>query len=106
MTGPASSEPVSAEAGARVIADAVRACPDVAALTRGPFGTVATYLPGGLVGGVAVRDDEVEVHVVARYGTPLPETAERVRAAATPYAEGRPVTVVVDDIDAGPAAHI
>lgn len=100
MNGPAFSEPASGEA-ARVIADAVRACPDVAALSRGPFGTFGTYLAGGLVAGVAVREDEVEVHVVARYGPPLPETAERVRAAATPYADGRPVTVVVDDI-AGP----
>ena len=97
MTGPASSD----EEPARVIADAVSACPGVSALSRGPYGTVATYLPGGYVGGVAVRDDEVEVHVVARYGPPVPETAAQVRAAATPLAGGRAVTVVVDDIDAG-----
>lgn len=90
----------SDEDAARTIAGAVSDCPDVAALSRGPFGTVATYLPGGSVGGVAVRDDEVEVHVVARYGTPVPETASRVRDAVRPYAGGRAVTVVVDDIDA------
>ncbi|HEY3687421.1 MAG TPA: hypothetical protein VGL93_30570 [Streptosporangiaceae bacterium] len=86
---------------ARLIADAVLACPDVAALSRGPFGTVATYLPGAFVGGVAVRDDEVEVHVVAHYGRPVPEIAARVRDIVTPYAGDREVTVVVDDIDIG-----
>jgi len=94
MTGLASSD----EEPARIIADAVTACPDVAALSRGPFGTVATYLPGGYVGGVALRDDEVEVHVVARYGPPVPRTAERVRDAVRPHAGDRAVHVVVDDI--------
>lgn len=86
---------------ARIIADAVLACPDVAALSRGPFGTIASYLPGDFVGGVAVRDDEVEVHVVARYGPPVPGIAARVRDIVTPHAGDREVTVVVDDIDIG-----
>ena len=99
-----SSSPGSSSEPARVIAGAVLARPDVAALSRGPFGTVATYLPGDLVPGVAVRDDEVEVHVVARYGRPVREIADDVRAAVVPHAGDRAVTIVVDDLDIGAAA--
>src|SRR5690606_24097024 len=64
---------------ARALAERVRACPDVADLAAGPFGTIATYLPGGKVSGVAVRPGEVEIAIVARYGRPLPRIAEEVR---------------------------
>ncbi|WP_239137009.1 hypothetical protein [Sphaerisporangium rufum] len=87
------------------IAAAVTGCPDVAGLARGPL---ATYLAGRTVPGVAVRDDAIEVAVVARYGRPLAEIAEQVRAAVAPLAGGRPVDVRVDDIsmpgDGGTAA--
>jgi hypothetical protein len=79
------------------IARAVEGCSGVAALARG---TVATYLPGRVVTGVAVRDTEVEVAVVARYGRRMAELAADVRAAVTPLAPGRPIHVRIDDLEA------
>lgn len=83
---------------ARRIAERVLTCPDVADLSRGPFGVVATYLPGGLVPGVAVRDDAIEVDIVARYGRPLPEVADLVRDAIGDLAGGRRVDVTIVDV--------
>ncbi|MBE3010793.1 hypothetical protein IL992_16545 [Microbispora sp. NEAU-D428] len=80
------------------MADRVLSCPDVADLSRGPFGVVATYLPGGLVPGVAVRDDVIEVDIVARYGRPLPEVADLVRDAIGDLAAGRRVDVTIADV--------
>jgi hypothetical protein len=89
------------------VAAVARGCPLVAGLTGGRFGEVATYRPGGRTLGVRQADGAVEVHVVARWGTPLPELADVVRSAVTPYAGGLPVAVFVDDIelpdDASPA---
>ncbi|MDP9849464.1 hypothetical protein [Streptosporangium lutulentum] len=75
------------------VADAVRRCPDVVDLSSGPFATVATYLPGRKVPGVALRDDEVEISIVARQGRPLPEVADEVRAAIASLVGDRPVNV-------------
>lgn len=80
------------------IADAVRRCPDVADLSGGPFGTVATYLPGERVAGVALRDDEVEVSIVVQMGRPLPEIAQEVRTAIAPLVGDRPVNVYIGGI--------
>ncbi|MFC4535044.1 hypothetical protein [Sphaerisporangium dianthi] len=77
------------------VARAVQGCPDVASLAGGP---VATYLAGRTVAGVAVRDTEVEVAVVARYGRPLAEIAAEVRAAVEPLVPGLPVHIRIDDI--------
>ncbi|MEU4538811.1 hypothetical protein AB0G15_28575 [Streptosporangium sp. NPDC023825] len=86
--------PVLGAAGlAHRIADAVRRCPDVVDLSGGPFGTVATYLPGERLAGVALRENEVEVSVVVRLGRPLPEIADGVRAAVAPMVGDRPVNV-------------
>jgi len=89
------------EAPARRVAERVLSCPDVARLSGGPFGTVATYLPGDLVPGVALRDDQIEVHVVARYGRPLPEVAAEVREAIGDLAGGRRVDVTIADVITG-----
>ncbi len=51
---------------------AALSCPDVARLSGGLVGEVATYLPGRQVTGVRFTDEEVEVHIVARWGPPLP----------------------------------
>ena len=92
---PESRNPASAEAEglAHGIADAVRRCPDVVDLSGGPFGTVATYLPGERVPGVALHEDGIEVSVVVKLGRPLPEIADEVRAAVVPMAGDRPVNV-------------
>ena len=82
----------------------MRRCPHVQELSAGPFGVVATYLPGRRIPGVVIRADRsgapvVEVHVVARYGPPVPEVAAEVRAAVAGVAgPRRSVTVVVDDL--------
>ncbi|MDP8975029.1 MAG: hypothetical protein M3N28_01405 [Actinomycetota bacterium] len=97
-------------AGEEVDPDAVSAaalsCPDVAALSGGIAGEVATYLPGRRVPGVRLNDDEVEIHIVARWRTNLPEVADAVRRAVRPVTGGRRVSVYVEDIEVpgeGPA---
>jgi uncharacterized alkaline shock family protein YloU len=88
------------------VASSATACPSIAGLSGGRFGEVATYLPGRRIVGIRQVDGVVEVHVVARWGTPLPEVAELVRAAVAPAAGGVTVSVFVDDIEvpADPAA--
>lgn len=85
---------------AEVIAARVAEHPGVAGLHGGPFGTVASYLPGRRVIGVVVDETNgaVELAVVARLGTPLPELVtdlrQRVSALAGPVA----VHVLIADI--------
>ncbi|HVL06495.1 MAG TPA: hypothetical protein VM388_10935 [Acidimicrobiales bacterium] len=81
------------------VAAAALGCPLIADLTGGRFGEVATYLPGRRITGVREVDGTVEVHVVARWGTPLPEVADVLRAAVEPHAGGVPVAVFVEDIE-------
>ena len=78
---------------------AVVACPPVARMAGGQFGEVATYLPGRRLPGVRLTGDELEIHVVARWGPSLPEVADAVRRAVAPVAGGLPVTVYIDDIE-------
>lgn len=80
------------------VAAAALGCPLIADLTGGPFGEIATYLPGRRVLGVRSTGGEVEVHVVARWGVALPEVADAVRVAVAPLVGGVPVAVFVDDI--------
>lgn len=77
------------------IAETVAGCPAVADLAAGP---VATYLPGRIVRGVAVHDDDVRIAVIARYGPPLAEVAAQVRSAVAPLAPGSRLDVQIDDI--------
>ena len=81
------------------IAAAALGCPLVADLTAGRFGEVATYGPGHRIPGVRLVEGEVELHVVAKWGVPLPEVADVLRLAVAPYAGGLPVAVFVDDIE-------
>ncbi len=94
--GPAAAKEPAAQT-ADLIAVAVRAVRGVADLHSGSFGEVATYLPGRRVPGVRIRDEETEVHVVLRWGAPVLETADAVRAAARTYVR-TPVLVVVQDV--------
>jgi hypothetical protein len=81
------------------VAAAALGCPLIADLSGGRFGEIATYLPGRRILGVRELEGTVEVHVVARWGTPLPEVADVLRAAVAPHAGGLPVAVFVEDIE-------
>lgn len=87
------------EPSADTIAATVSGLPAVARLSGGTVGEVATYLPGRRVTGIRVQDDAVTVHLVARYGTPLPEVADAVRSAIAGLVGGRRVDVGVDDVE-------
>ena len=78
---------------------ATLSCPEVAEMSGGLVGEAATYLPGRRVAGVRVLDGEVEVHIVARWGTNLPEVADAVRRAVKPLVGALPTTVYVEDIE-------
>lgn len=80
----------------RVVA-AVRAVPGVADLHSGPFGEVATHLPGRRVQGVQVRNNRCSVHIVLLWDNPVLATADRVRAAVTPLVR-TPVDVRIEDV--------
>lgn len=88
------------DALAEPVASAVLACPSVAGLSGGPFGTVGTYLPGRRVTGVQITDTTVTVRIVARLA-PLRRIEAEVRAAVAPLVPGLPVHLGVDDLDAG-----
>ena len=99
---------------ARGVAAAARAVPGVAALSPGRFAPAATYGPGGVVHGVAVRRRTggvaVEVHLSAAYAPALdlPALAARVRrAVAVALGAGGAgprlqIDVVFDDVQVGP----
>ncbi|MBF8190781.1 hypothetical protein ITP53_34745 [Nonomuraea sp. K274] len=93
---PAASTAATADAG--VIAERARGCRGVAGLSGGPFGTVATYLPGERLPGVSVAGHAVEIAIVATMERPLPETADEVRRAVTDVAGDRPINVRIDDV--------
>jgi hypothetical protein len=80
------------------VAAAVAAAPGVAALSGGRLGGVGTYLPGRRVTGVVVRDGDIEVRVIGRYGVPVGTIAAEVRRAAEPFASGQPVHVIIEDL--------
>lgn len=79
------------------VAAAVRTVPGVADLHTGAFGEVATHLPGRRVEGVQIRTDHCAVHVVLYWGSPVLETADRVRSAVTQLV-GTRVDVTVEDV--------
>ena len=81
------------------VAAAALGSPLIAGLTGGHFGEVATYLPGRRLVGVREVDGTIEVHVVAKWGKPLPEVADVVRAAVAPHTGDAPVAIFVDDIE-------
>jgi hypothetical protein len=91
---------------AEAVADVVLAHPAVVRLSGGPFGTIASYLPGRRVVGVRLplrETDPVEVAVVARMGSVLPlmaaELGEAVVAVLGPVA----LDVTVTDVEEAPA---
>lgn len=103
MTDPAGASPSAAAqlaGGVDVdaVAAAVRACPGVDDLDGGPFDAVASYLPGRRVPGVRVSTNRVMVQVRGRWGVPLPQVGDQVRAAVHPFLAGRRLDIVVSDI--------
>lgn len=88
----------SSAALAERVAEVAVTCPDVLRLTAGPRGRIATYRAGRPLAGVAVRDGEVEVGVVVRYGRSCVEIAEDVRRLVRPLAGPRLVDVLIGDL--------
>ncbi len=86
-----------------VIAAAVLACPQVARLSGGLAGEVATYLPGRRVTGVRITPSRIEVSVVAAYGPTAADIAAQVRDAVRAVAGHGPVDVVIADLELPPA---
>lgn len=101
MPGPALIDGAEIDAVAAVI----RGCAGVSALDSGPFGEVASYLPGRIVPGVAVDDSRIRVQVRSEWGVPATDVAAQIRAAVAPLAGPRPVDVTIADIDDPPAAQ-
>ena len=87
------------------VAAIVRGCAGVSALDAGPFGEVASYLPGRTVPGVAVDDSRIRVQVRSEWGIPAADVAALISAALAPLAGTRPVDVAIADIDDPPAAQ-
>lgn len=85
------------------VAVAVTGCQGVAALDGGPFGEVASYLPGRRVAGVVVGNGRVKVQVRSRWGVPAADLAAMITATLAPLTGHRPVDVVIADIDDPPA---
>ncbi|MGK5550409.1 hypothetical protein ACSNOI_02280 [Actinomadura kijaniata] len=102
-TGRTGPSPLDRAERAERVAAAATGVDGVAGLTAGPRGRLVTYRVGAPVAGVAFRDADVEIGLVAEYGRVLPELADAVRAAVLPLAGGRPVHVLVADL-ADPAA--
>lgn len=88
-----------------LVAAAVLAVPGVTRLHSGPWGEVATYLPGRRVAGVrnvrtveGVDDEALEIHVAVSDDATCLQTAAAVRAAVSTIVRSR-VDVVVEDLD-------
>jgi hypothetical protein len=105
VTPPHGDAPVDTTAGRDIaaieqqatrIARAVTRCPDVVRLSPGP---AATYLPHRTIPGVVLTEGATRVAVVARYGRPLPEVADEVRAAVRQAVPGLRVDVLIEDVD-------
>ena len=93
-----SSAPPGAIRQVEDIAAAASAAPGVASLSGGRLAGVGTYLPGRRVTGVVIRDDDLEVHVIGRYGVPVAEIAAGLRQAVEPYTGDRTVHVITEDL--------
>jgi hypothetical protein len=87
------------------VAGAALSCAGVIRLSGGFAGEVATYLPGRRVLGVRLSDDHLEVHIVTGLDSPLPDVADRVRAAVSPLVD-HPVWVFIDDVETAPIAAL
>ena len=87
------------------VAAMVRGCAGVSALDGGPFGEVASYLPGRTVPGVAIDESRIRVQVRSEWGVPATDVAAVITAALAPLAGRRLVDVAIADIDDPPATR-
>ena len=87
---------------ADAIAAVVLRCPGVLDLHPGGWRQVATYLPGRRVTGVQADSRRVLVSVVLLDGTPVPAAVAAIRGALAPLVGGRPVDILVADMQAPP----
>ena len=78
--------------------------PGVSGLDGGPYGEVATYLPGRTVEGVVIGGGRVRVQVRSRWGVEAPLLAALITTVLAPLTGRRPVDVVIADIDDPPGA--
>ena len=114
--GPAVPAPPAGPAGQAVIdgvnvdavAAAVRGCAGVAGLDGGRYGEVATYLPGRTIPGIMVSipgimvsGGRVTVQIRSQW-VPAPGLAVLITTVLAPLTGGRPVDVVIADIDDPP----
>jgi hypothetical protein len=93
---------------ADAVAAAVRAHPAVADLDGGPFGAIACYLPGRRVVGVRLGEpgEPVEVSVVVRLSTPLPQLATELRRMITVVTGSRAINLTINDVITGVPAPV
>lgn len=97
---------VSDPVDAAELAAAVKAHPAVARLDGGPFGTVASLLPGRRrIDGVriGVGDEPVELAVIARLDVPLPQLGRELGAIVQRLCGPVAVEVTFSDVEVGPA---
>lgn len=93
--------------GPSAVAAAVLAHPAVARLDGGPFGTVASHLPGRrrILGvRIGTGTEPVEIAVVARFGMALPQLADEVAAAVRGVLGPVEVEVTFSDVVSAVAA--
>lgn len=108
VTGSPGAAPVAAGAGrepgpaalAQLVADVVVAHPSVVRLDGGPFGTVATWLPGRRLVGVHVGrpGEPVEIAVVLNLDRPVPATVAALRRSVATLVGDAPIDVTVTDV--------
>lgn len=86
---------------ARTVSEAVLTTEGVYSLGVGRYAEAATYGAGEKVTGVVVDRGDIRMHIVAHYplAEPIPVLAERIRDRVAPEAQGRTMTVVVEDLE-------
>ena len=86
---------------AKAVREVALATAGVHSMGSGRYAEAATYGAGEKVTGVVVDPDEVRVHIIARYPLtePIPALGERVREKVALRSEGRPASVVVEDLE-------
>ena len=101
---PSASPEIDPAALAREVAAAVTAHPAVVRLHGGPFGAIATHVPGRRLVGVRIgtRGEPVELGVVLHLDRPIPEIVPVLRREVSRLCGGAAVDVTVADVELPP----